>query len=241
MNVKLITRALHTLSLLSDEDYEMVLKFRALNEDERGLLITVLEPSKPAGKKASKKSSKSSPSSFKSPRATGIEQQLSKRREQGREAQGDITVPLAGVETQGETGNVRASRDYESPDRCSFVRDDGKRCLLLSDHNVHHMKSVYGYHPFVSVSDAPDAPAPSPANGGTGAGTQAEVINMALQAGCVHECLVEGAERCVVGWPDGSCGGRRQGEWSPQQAREEAANSEASAASVHAATGGSNE
>lgn len=30
-------------------------------------------------------------------------------------------------------------------------------------------------------------------------------------AGCNKECYKEGVERCVVGWPDGSCGGTGQG------------------------------
>ena len=50
MNIKLITKALHTLSLLSEEDVAMVMNLRALTEDERELLITVLEPNKPGDK-----------------------------------------------------------------------------------------------------------------------------------------------------------------------------------------------
>lgn len=36
-----------------------------------------------------------------------------------------------------------------------------------------------------------------------------------LQAGCHKDCLKDGVERCVVGWPDGSCGGQPRGTWSP--------------------------
>lgn len=65
MNVKLISKAIHTLSLLSDEDVQTVMSLRALSEDERQLLITVLEPPKATKKPARK-------SSVKSARASGM-------------------------------------------------------------------------------------------------------------------------------------------------------------------------
>lgn len=70
MNVKLITKALHTLSLLSEEDVATVMNLRALSEDERELLITVLEPQKATTKRAGKKSS--SKGGSKSSRASGM-------------------------------------------------------------------------------------------------------------------------------------------------------------------------
>lgn len=70
MNVKLITKALHILSLLSEEDVATVMNLRALSEDERELLITVLEPQKATTKRAGKKGSKGG--SSKSPRAQSL-------------------------------------------------------------------------------------------------------------------------------------------------------------------------
>lgn len=43
---------------------------------------------------------------------------------------------------------------------------------------------------------------------------------MSLQAGCHQECINSNIERCVVGWPDGGCGGRTVGAWSPALERE---------------------
>lgn len=56
MNVKLITKAMHTLSLLSEDDVQMVMKLRGLSEDERQMLMLVLEPGTKPSKKSSKKS-----------------------------------------------------------------------------------------------------------------------------------------------------------------------------------------
>lgn len=55
MNVRLIARALHALSLLTDDDFDLLMKLRQLNQAEREALVGVLEPAKPA-KKAAKKS-----------------------------------------------------------------------------------------------------------------------------------------------------------------------------------------
>lgn len=141
MNVRLITKVLHTLSLLSDEDYDLVLKLRALTEDERGLLMTVLEPQKPTTKKTGKKPSK------KSERASGmaaqLNKQLNKRREQG-----------------------RGAAESSSYNLCSHVfAEDGNRiCDEVYESAVHHDTVYVTYHPFVSA--APPAPTRSPANGG---------------------------------------------------------------------------
>lgn len=43
---------------------------------------------------------------------------------------------------------------------------------------------------------------------------------MSLQAGCNRECLNSNVDRCVVGWPDGSCGGKSQGKSTPAKERE---------------------
>lgn len=152
MNVKQITRALHTLSLLSEEDYDLVLKLRALTEDERGLLMTVLEPLKPAMKKSSKKSSKSQQSSSKSPRASGMAAQLNKSLKQQRETtkDGDYQGFAAACAHEWITGSGRLTI-----------------CTMPADANVHHLKTHPDYHEFVEgKSAAPPAPAPSPANGG---------------------------------------------------------------------------
>lgn len=146
MNVRLITKALHTLSLLSDEDYDLVLKLRALTEDEREQFRTALELQKPVTKKTGKKPSK------KSERASGIEAQLKERREQGR----------AGT----------TAKDDDEDERCTVVRDDGEVCELLPDHNIHHLQNYPLYHEFdAGKSDASTATARSLANGGAESGT----------------------------------------------------------------------
>lgn len=122
MNVRLITKALHTLSLLSDEDYDLVLKLRALTEDERGLLMTVLEPQKPTTKKTGKKPSK------KSERASGMAAQLNKTLKEQREAA-----------TKDDDEGFDMSR------LCS-------KCAKLADNNIHHLESDPDYHLFIEYA-----------------------------------------------------------------------------------------
>lgn len=123
MNIKLITKALHTLSLLSDEDVDIALKLRALNEDERELLITVLEPMKPTGKKSSKKQ----PS--KSKRASGL----------GDAIKGNL---------QRREPTVGGFADDADMTRCMATDEDGP-CGYPPDHNIHHLNTNPDYHEFV--------------------------------------------------------------------------------------------
>lgn len=141
MNVKLISKALHTLSLLSDEDYELVLKFRALTEDERGLLITVLEPQKPATKKASKKLSASS----KSPREY------------------DHCLRC------GTTKRDSSHKDKSSPDYHEFESEKDidfcARCKGATEkHPIHHEREFGGYHPFESSGAVKPSKSPRATN-----------------------------------------------------------------------------
>lgn len=133
-----------------------------LNPGEIDLLLDELAPlpePEPEVKRAKtrKKSStsKSSQSSSKSPRASGMEAQLKERRQEQRE-------PM-----------TTKDDDYDpEAERCTFVRGDRKVCYLLSDHNVHHMKTHPEYHEFESgKSAAPPAPALSSANDGVGSTT----------------------------------------------------------------------
>lgn len=131
MNVRLITKALHTLSLLSDEDYDLVLKLRALTEDEREQFRTALELQKPATKKAGKKPSK------KSERASGMEAQLKERRGQRDEGrtrtnddEGSVTCCFATVNRDGDGGEVTCGKSENDPvhdltylSSHSFLRD----------------------------------------------------------------------------------------------------------------------
>jgi hypothetical protein len=40
-----------------------------------------------------------------------------------------------------------------------------------------------------------------------------------VEAGCARKCLETDVERCVTGWPDGSCGARGQGTQWPKDVR----------------------
>lgn len=144
----------------------LVDEFNLLDEGDKLTFLDLVDPlpekhdHRPK-KKASKKSSKSEQSSSKSSRASGIHAQLKERRQEQRE-------PM-----------TTKDDDYDpEAERCTFVRGDGKLCYLLSDHNVHHMKTHPEYHEFESgKSAAPPAPARSPANGGVGESESASVVS----------------------------------------------------------------
>lgn len=157
-NLKLILRTYSALRQMSPDDIALLETLRALNDNDRELLVETMTD-KPATKKASRKSSK------KSERASGMAAQLNK--------------------SLGQQRAVTTKDDNYDPEveRCTFLRDDGRVCFLLPDHNVHHMKSAQGFHPFVSA--APPAPNQSPANGGAGSITP-NSVDGTDDAGIVH-------------------------------------------------------
>lgn len=194
MDIKFITRGLDLSEDEFQESLEMLVKLRALSATERAQFATALGAQKVIAEKASKKSSRSS--SSKSPRATGIERQLSKRREQGR------------------VGMTAGDDDADNDDLCEFEQPSGRICGLQPDHNVHHLQNTGGFHPFVSV--APTAPARSPANGASSA---------------TERSTRRTASSSTPESDDGESG----------SASLSGANSEASAVSAGAVTGGSSE
>lgn len=150
-NLKLVLRTYSALRQMSPDDIALLETLRALNDGDRELMVETLQ-GKAAARKAGKKSStsKSSQSSTKSPRASGMAAQLNKSLKQ-----------------QQREPMTTKDDDYDpEAERCTFIRGDGKLCYLLSDHNVHHMKTHPEYHPFQLSTTAPPAPAPSSANGG---------------------------------------------------------------------------
>lgn len=76
-----------------------------------------------------------------------------------------------GMQAQLNTRLAARDRQPDDDDRCAVLRGDlgGTVCGLLPDHNVHHLESVRGYHPFVAT--APTAGSPSSANGADGNST----------------------------------------------------------------------
>lgn len=135
----------------------LVDEFNALDEGDKLTFLDLVDPL-PEGhnhkpkKKASRKSSQSS--SSKSPRATGIEQQLNKRREQGR-----------AMVTTRDDDDAEARCVYRYPKDSSIYA--GMPCNMGESYAVHDPAMGYaGYHEFTTGKPAvPAAPASSPANG----------------------------------------------------------------------------
>lgn len=131
-------------------------------------------------KRANKKSSKSSQqSSSKSPRASGMAAQLKERRQQ-RETPDDSDDDnrFDGKSAQETRRELLQDIDDEDSYCTHQYEHDGImiECGEPADQNIHHLSTTEGYHPFVSESGAPPAPASSPANGeGTNGTVSSEI------------------------------------------------------------------
>lgn len=145
-NLKLVLRTYSALRQMSPDDIALLEVLRALNDNDRELLLETMA-GKPVGKKAGKKSS-----SKKSERASGMAAQLKERRGQ-REV----------VTTKDDNYN---DGDDELCTRMIGGEEGLEPCERPADHNIHHLKLHPGYHEFQpGKSTAPPAPVPSPANG----------------------------------------------------------------------------
>lgn len=163
MDLKLILKTFSNLRRMTSDEVAFLETLRAMNESECEALAETLSP-QPV-KKAAKK-----PASKKSPRASGMEAQLSSRRQQRQ-------VARAGDDS--EDGNAL----------CGYIYPDRTDCTEPKDSRLHDPNAGYaGYHPFVSASPAPGVTHPSSTNGGTGAttqnsGTQSEDVSSVHHAG----------------------------------------------------------
>lgn len=178
MNIKLISKALHTLSLLSDEDVAIVIGLRSASEDERSVLMLALEPNtKPSQKKSSKKgvgvkaattreydhclrcgTTKRDPShkdtsspdyhEFQSSKDDALSQP--KKSARASSLQRAIKGTIGG-------GIVLCGASLASP---------SADCGLPEGHALHSDKGYVDYHPFRPATSASTATTQSPANGG---------------------------------------------------------------------------
>lgn len=131
-NLKLVLRTYSALRQMSPDDIALLETLRALNDNDRELLVEMMTDkptAKKAGKKAGKKSSK------KSTRASSLGAAV-----KGRLQQREPTV-----------GGFADDTDML---RCSD-------CGSVSDDNVHHKRTDPNYHPFVSTAPPAPAPSPA--------------------------------------------------------------------------------
>lgn len=186
MNIPGITRALE----LDDADWDLAVKLRGLTEHQREQFSAALGPVKvqkkservikycadcdytkrakvhrdatavgyhefqPATKKPAGKGG-----GGKSKHASSLESAI-------KGTTGGVTVPLTGVEAKGSVGQLGVKIEEDGVlssggNRCQFKREDGRTCMLLPDHNIHHLTTAREYHYFVS-------PAAHAATGSTG-------------------------------------------------------------------------
>lgn len=129
----------------------MVMKLRGLSEDERQMLMLVLEPGVKPSKKSSKKSAGGGGGGTKSRHASSLGQQIQKRQRRTAADESDDDNRFDGAGAQAAREEFLSD---SSGVRCQFTRADGKLCLLLPDHNIHHMKTANEYHEFQPAQQA---------------------------------------------------------------------------------------
>lgn len=158
MNLRNVLKTYSLLRSLTDDESALVETFRTMADADRELLVQSLAPAKPAGKKPAKKPA--------------------------------ITRVYDHCLRCGTTKRDSSHKDESSPDYHQFQSSQGKSvraaslaeqikgtgkpsrpvqslcmtCDYDSDHNIHHLESVDGYHPF--TPPVPAAVHQSSANNG---------------------------------------------------------------------------
>lgn len=126
------------------EQYQRVMslveQLHALEPDERNFILDLLVPESEPVKKSQKKSSKKSAggggrSSSKSARAASISNQIHR------------AVEPSTTESRG------TDNDDDTNQRCQAKRSDGRTCMLLADHNIHHLTTAMDHHEFVPPAE----------------------------------------------------------------------------------------
>lgn len=133
------------------EQYQRVMslveQLHALEPDERNFILDLLVPEPEPVSKPQKKSSK---------KAAGKGGGKSKHASSLAEKVGGTLASIAKT-AGGSDDNARKvidTMDAGSSPRCQFTRYDGKLCLLLPDHNIHHLATHPEYHEFQPAEQA---------------------------------------------------------------------------------------
>lgn len=130
MDIKLVIKALQ----LDDEEWEehldLINRLRILTDAEQSQLFSALEPQKKAGKKTAGGGGR------RSAHGESLKQQISNRNQ-------SVVRPPATTDNDD---------DGNSP-RCQAPRGDGRVCMLLADHNIHHLTTAMDYHEFVPPTE----------------------------------------------------------------------------------------
>lgn len=132
------------------EQYERILtiidEINSWPDDERNFLLDRLDPKEEvkAVKKKSSKKSAGKGGGGKSKHASSLESAI-------KGTTGDVTESLTGVEAKGTVGQLGVKIEEDGVlssggNRCQFKREDGRTCMLLPDHNIHHLTTAREYH-----------------------------------------------------------------------------------------------
>lgn len=159
-NFNLVLRTYTAMRQMTADDLALLNTLRALGDTDREKLIEAMSdnPQKKAGKKSA-----DGGGGRKSKHASSLASAI-------KGTAGDVTVPLTGVEAKTSVGQLGVKIEEDGVlssggGRCQFVRADGKLCLLLPDHNIHHMTTAREYHEFVAPPTTGKSDAHSAAGG----------------------------------------------------------------------------
>lgn len=135
----------------------LVEQFNALDDGDKLTFLDLVDPlpDKLTHSHKQKKSSKKSAGGGgggKSKHASSLGQQIQKRQRR-------TTADGSDDDNRFDGAGAQAARAEFLGERCTVLRGDlgGTTCGLLPDHNVHHLESVRGYHPFVSTAQAAES------------------------------------------------------------------------------------
>jgi hypothetical protein len=163
MNIKLVLATYSKLRQLTDDETALLETLRGLSDSEHEAVVQALAPQR-AGSQASKQVERCTHTYASGQPCNGAKRNIvhhnanhidyheftAKKAGKSARASGMAAQLNKSLKAQRQvTGGFADDTDAQ---RCTTTRDDGKPCGLLPDHNVHHLESAVGYHPFDSSS-----------------------------------------------------------------------------------------
>lgn len=162
MNFKRIIQFNNLRSQLTEQELTLADALRTATEAERELLVESLIPQKQAKKTITTRKAEHCAACDYTKRHQ-VHKDVS--RSDYHEFQSSKPKSAHAKSISSAIQRTPKSKVDDEDERCTVLRDDDKICGLLPDHNVHHMTSARGYHPFVSAADAVDVEEKLLANG----------------------------------------------------------------------------
>jgi hypothetical protein len=182
MNVKRIISFLKLREQLSEDELTMAWALAGTTESERELLVEMLQPATVKKPVTQQRKIEHCDACNYTKRAAVHKDATLRDYHQFRSSK-PKSARVSGIATAIKDSLKRgqAADSISDGERCTYERDGGRQCWLLSDHNVHHLESVFGYHEFVAgksaalSAESPSAPAGSETDSAAAGAVQSAV------------------------------------------------------------------